>query len=168
MKTGYVCASGLNIVATVERQGRQLLAVVLGATSGRERGELAAQMFLRGFSGQLPGQGIGITSLANTSGVPKDMRPFICGKQAKAYVAQRAEEFPFGLEGQPTYLADEVAGITYEASALGKLRVVPLPRPRPLWAPAPRALMSPEVTPAKSTSIPLPRPRPSVRLALRP
>ena len=40
MKTGYVCASGLNIVATVERGGRRLLAVVLGGSSARERNEL--------------------------------------------------------------------------------------------------------------------------------
>ena len=46
MKTGYICQSGLNIVATVERDGRSLLAVVLGASSARERNELAAQLFL--------------------------------------------------------------------------------------------------------------------------
>src|SRR5690606_35493966 len=35
MKTGFVCASGLNMVATVERNGRHLLGVVLGASSAR-------------------------------------------------------------------------------------------------------------------------------------
>ena len=37
MKTGFVCASGLNMVATVERNGRRLLAVVLGGSSGHNR-----------------------------------------------------------------------------------------------------------------------------------
>ena len=53
MKTGYICQSGLNIVATVERDGRSLLAVVLGASSVRERNELTAQLFLRGLAGEL-------------------------------------------------------------------------------------------------------------------
>ena len=53
MKTGYICQSGLNIVATAQRDGRSLLAVVLGASSARERNELTAQLFLRGLSGAL-------------------------------------------------------------------------------------------------------------------
>ena len=52
MKTGYVCSSGLNMVATAERNGRNLMAVVLGASSGRERGEIAAQLMLDGFAGR--------------------------------------------------------------------------------------------------------------------
>ena len=50
MKTGFICASGLNIVATVERQGRSLMAVVLGGSSARERNEMTAELFLRGLS----------------------------------------------------------------------------------------------------------------------
>ena len=38
MKTGFICASGYNIVASAKRDGRQLIAVVLGSrTSGRRR-----------------------------------------------------------------------------------------------------------------------------------
>src|SRR5207249_11533610 len=33
MKTGVMCASGFNLVATASRDGRRLIAVVLGATS---------------------------------------------------------------------------------------------------------------------------------------
>jgi D-alanyl-D-alanine carboxypeptidase len=60
------------------------------------------------------------------------MRPKLCGKEAKAYVAQRAIDFPMGLKGQPSYLTDDVHGLTYTATDLGVILTdVPLPRPRP-------------------------------------
>jgi D-alanyl-D-alanine carboxypeptidase len=131
MKTGFVCASGLNIVATVERDGRQLLAVTLGASSARERNELTAQLVLRALSGQLGGQGKTVLDIANRAGAPTNMRSLICGKEAKAYVAEREAEFPMGMKGQPSYLTDQIDGLVYRATDLGQLRNVPLPRPRP-------------------------------------
>jgi D-alanyl-D-alanine carboxypeptidase len=132
MKTGYICASGLNIVATMERDGRSLIAVVLGGSSARERNELAAQLFLRGLSGALEPTGRMVTQLANLDGDPTDMKPLICGAKAKEYVKQRQEAFPYGLKGQPSYLTDEIAGPVYVATDLGKIVTgIPLPRPRP-------------------------------------
>lgn len=49
-KTGFVCASGFNLVATAERGGRTLIAVVLGAYSGIERTVTAAQLLDAGFA----------------------------------------------------------------------------------------------------------------------
>jgi len=132
MKTGYICASGLNIVATMERDGRSLIAVVLGGSSARERNELAAQLFLRGLSGALEPTGRMVTQLANLDGDPTDMKPLICGAKAKEYVKQRQEAFPYGLKGQPSYLTDEIAGPVHVATDLGKIVTgIPLPRPRP-------------------------------------
>ena len=137
MKTGYICASGLNIVATVERGGRKLMGVVLGGSSARERGEMAAQMFLRGFSGAVTSNGKSVLAIANDlKAEPVDMKANLCGKQAKAYVAARQAEFPMGLKGQPSYLNDDVHGRTYAATDLGRMRNVPLPRLRPAYAPA--------------------------------
>jgi D-alanyl-D-alanine carboxypeptidase len=135
MKTGYVCASGLNIVATIERQGRSLLAVVLGGSSARERNELTAELFLRGLSGAVSGNGLSVLNVANSKGEPVNMRPLICGKEAKAYVAEREAAYPLGLKGQPSYLTDQINGATYTATDLGILRDVPLPRRRPGYAP---------------------------------
>jgi D-alanyl-D-alanine carboxypeptidase len=135
MKTGYICSSGLNIVATVERSGRSLVAVVLGGVSARERNELAAQLFLKGLSGAAKSTGKNVVALKNIDEAPVDMRPLICGKKAKTYVKQREAEFPMGLKGQPSYLTDEIEGAVYVATDLGKLVDVPLPRPRPDWAP---------------------------------
>lgn len=135
MKTGYVCASGLNIVATVNRGGRELLGVVLGGSSARERNEMTAELFLRGLSGAVKGTGKSVVDLRNSDGVPVNMRPLICGKESKAYVAQREEAYPLGLKGQPSYLTDEIDGVIYSATDLGIIVNVPLPRPRPGYAP---------------------------------
>lgn len=132
MKTGYICASGLNIVATMQRDGRSLIAVVLGGSSARERNELAAQLFLRGLSGALGPTGRTVVQLANRDTEPTDMKPYICGAKAKEYVKEREAAFPMGLKGQPSYLTDDIAGPTYVATDLGKIVTgIPLPRPRP-------------------------------------
>ncbi len=132
MKTGYICASGLNIVATMKRNGRSLIAVVLGGSSARERNELAAQLFLRGLSGALQPTGKTVVQLGNRNVDPTDMKPYICGAKAKDYVKQREAEFPMGLKGQPSYLTDEIVGPIHVATDLGKIVTgIPLPRPRP-------------------------------------
>jgi len=136
MKTGYVCASGLNIVATVERGGRSLIAVVLGGISARERNEMTAELILRGLSGAAQGRGQSLIDIANLDAPPVSMRSRICGKEAKAYVAEREAAYPYGLKGQPTYLSDDFNGVVYEATDLGIIVDVPLPRPRPGNAPA--------------------------------
>src|SRR3984885_9193810 len=43
MKTGFICASGFNLVATATRGNKQLIAVVLGAPSGPARAVKAAE-----------------------------------------------------------------------------------------------------------------------------
>lgn len=136
MKTGYVCASGLNIVASVERNGRSYVVVVLGASSARERNELAAELVVKADGGELTGTGQSVVGLRNAAGEPVNMAPLICGKKAKAYLAEREKEFPMGLEGQPTYLGDKIEGTVYAATDLGDIVTgVPLPRPRPGYVP---------------------------------
>src|SRR5476649_3031100 len=39
MKTGFICASGYNVVASATRNGRRLIAIVLGAYSGSVRAQ---------------------------------------------------------------------------------------------------------------------------------
>lgn len=160
MKTGYVCSSGLNIVATADRRGRSLMAVVFGGSSGRERGEMAASLLDRGFSGELRGTGRLITNLGNTGGQPTDMRPYLCGTEAADYVAERKRDFPWGLEGQPSYLDDDIAPREVRVSVLGRLRDIPLPRKRPYYA-APVEILPAVVTVEAGGGVPLPRPRPN-------
>src|ERR1700744_1833677 len=48
-KTGFICASGYNLVGSATHDGRRLIAVVLGASSGKMRAVRAAQLLERGF-----------------------------------------------------------------------------------------------------------------------
>src|SRR6185369_4431838 len=49
MKTGFICDSGFNVVASATRDGHKLIAVVLGETTGRERSMRAASLLEHGF-----------------------------------------------------------------------------------------------------------------------
>ncbi|WP_332711558.1 D-alanyl-D-alanine carboxypeptidase family protein [Pelagibacterium mangrovi] len=132
MKTGYVCSSGLNIVATVTRGGRQLMAVTLGANSARERGEMTAQMLFSGFAGGYRGMGVNVVNIANNTTIaPVDMRANICGADAQTYAQERMDIFSAGLDGQISYLTDTIVPPTHTISTLGRLANIPLPRPRP-------------------------------------
>ena len=61
MKTGFICASGYNLVATATRNGSRLIAVVLGANSVTARAVKAAQLLERGF---IAGQSVLAAALA--------------------------------------------------------------------------------------------------------
>ena len=177
MKTGYVCASGLNLVADVDRNGRRLMAVVLGGSSGRDRNERAAELLLKGLSGAATGTGQNILALPNAVGAaPVDMRPNICGKGAAEYVKAQEAAFPMGLKGQPSYLTDTVAALEHVATDLGRVRTgILLPRPRPAHTPAfpvvqdvaantaTEAGLRPGLDLATNPGIPYPRPRPVFR-----
>ncbi|MEO5805868.1 D-alanyl-D-alanine carboxypeptidase family protein [Devosia sp.] len=175
MKTGFICASGLNMVVTVERNGHRLLAVVLGGSSARDRNERTAELVLRGLNGELNGTAQNILSVTNNIGTPAvDMRQLICGKGAAAYVKAQEAAFPMGMKGQPSYLNDDVAPRVYQATNLGRVRPnIDLPRPRPMHvAVFPVAVAEPVIAGLDATlrpglpvaggsAIPFPRPRPS-------
>jgi D-alanyl-D-alanine carboxypeptidase len=93
MKTGYTCPSGLNLAASAERNGRTLIAVVLGARSAQERTELTASLLSRGFRmwagpsrPQLASFGAG-----PSRGSPVNMREQVCGKQVPVEDEDTAE-----------------------------------------------------------------------------
>jgi D-alanyl-D-alanine carboxypeptidase len=49
LKTGFTCDSGYNVIASATRDGRRLMAVVLGESSGNERAIRAASLLEYGF-----------------------------------------------------------------------------------------------------------------------
>ena len=89
MKTGFVCASGYNIVVSATRGGRKIVAVVLGGRSGGERNLRAAKLLDHGFRRfswrALFGKNIDkLTIQASlTEGAP-NLRSKICGGRRKA------------------------------------------------------------------------------------
>jgi D-alanyl-D-alanine carboxypeptidase len=81
-KTGFICAAGYNLVASATRNGKRLIAVVLGASSGQARAVKAIQMLDRGFnSDQLswlrPSLGT-VDSLAPIDASPPNLRDEMC------------------------------------------------------------------------------------------
>lgn len=50
LKTGFICDSGYNVVASATRDGHRLIAVVLGEISGHERSVRAAALLEHGFN----------------------------------------------------------------------------------------------------------------------
>ena len=51
MKTGFTCASGYNMVASAERDGRRLIGVVLGSRNGGQRTQEMKRLLDAGFTG---------------------------------------------------------------------------------------------------------------------
>jgi D-alanyl-D-alanine carboxypeptidase len=49
LKTGFICDSGYNVVASATRDGRKLIAVVLGERTGAERSVRASNLLEHGF-----------------------------------------------------------------------------------------------------------------------
>ena len=87
MKTGFICASGFNVVATATRGGRKLIVVVFGSRSGMVRSEKAAQLFERGFSAGgiswlMPSFGT-VEGLQPVAAAPPNLRDEMCGRHRK-------------------------------------------------------------------------------------
>src|SRR5205085_10954120 len=87
MKTGFICASGFNVVATATRHGRKLIVVVFGSRSGAARSEKAAQLFEKGFasgglSWLMPSLGT-VDALQAVAAAPPNLRDEMCGKHRK-------------------------------------------------------------------------------------
>ena len=96
MKTGFICASGYNVVASATRNGRRLIAIVLGAYSGAVRAQKAAQLLERGFnSGGLswltPSLGT-VDALAPIDAQPPNLRDEMCGGHRRKPAAEDNEE----------------------------------------------------------------------------
>ena len=86
-KTGFICASGYNLVASATRNGRRLIAVVLGASSGTARAVKAAQLLERGFSQDSlswlrPSLGT-VENLVPVDASPPNLREEMCGGHHK-------------------------------------------------------------------------------------
>jgi D-alanyl-D-alanine carboxypeptidase len=146
MKTGFVCASGFNLVASATRDGRTLVAVVLGEKSQERRAEKAADMLAKGFSGASAG-GATLADLP-PSGVQTgaiDMRSTVCTEGAEADRWDGRE-----VEGKMVLNSPDIKAMTREPNTvlvglgnaggksgsivelgLDDLSRIPIPTPRP-------------------------------------
>ena len=112
MKTGYTCPAGYNLVASATREGRTLMAVVIGATSVKSRNEAAAGLLAKGFSQPTAG-GLTLATLKPSgAGVDQatNMREALCTKAGSTALRKKERELAAKLkkEGKPepaSYLA---------------------------------------------------------------
>jgi len=133
-KTGYLCASGFNVVASLERQGRRIIAVVLGRPSAIERDAWAALLMEAAFQSQGSG---GLDALPPSAEPAMDLRRHACGHKLpdettdaerawmsafQAVPKQPAIPILVGLVSSPAPVAAAPTRIPMQAA-----EVVPLP-----------------------------------------
>ncbi|MDB5578615.1 MAG: peptidase [Bradyrhizobium sp.] len=134
-KTGFICASGYNLVASATRNGKRLIAVVLGSSSGTMRAVRAAQLLERGFADNSltwlrPSLGT-VDNLVPIDASPPNLRDEVCGPKRKR---------PATDEDADTVASNGSAGggesaITFFTAGLQ----APMAKPSELMAAAPAA-----------------------------
>jgi D-alanyl-D-alanine carboxypeptidase len=95
-KTGFICASGYNLVGSATRNGKRLIAVVLGSTSGHMRAVRAAQLLERGFANNglswlRPSLGT-VDNLVPIDASPPNLRDEMCGGKRKKPATDEDED----------------------------------------------------------------------------
>ena len=95
-KTGFICASGYNLVGSATRNGKRLIAVVLGSTSGHMRAVRAAQLLERGFANNglawlRPSLGT-VDNLVPIDASPPNLRDEMCGGKRHKPASDEDEE----------------------------------------------------------------------------
>jgi D-alanyl-D-alanine carboxypeptidase len=96
MKTGFICASGYNLVATASRDNKQLIVVVLGAPSGAARAMKAAELLETGFT-QNPLTWL-LSSLTNVNSLtpidvaPPDLSDQMCGPHRHRHQSDESDD----------------------------------------------------------------------------
>jgi D-alanyl-D-alanine carboxypeptidase len=164
MKTGFVCASGFNLVATASRRGRRLIGIVLGAPSSPVRSEKAARLLEFGFNGSgtlswlTPSLGT-VESLTPIAAAPPNLYDETCGPNRRRPAAESDEDEANSGEN----------GNTIQISSLQP------PKNGPLLGPLVPSMPPIVVTvgPAKpiapaAVAAPLPLPRPTTTASLPP
>jgi D-alanyl-D-alanine carboxypeptidase len=118
MKTGFICSSGFNVVASATRNGRHLVTVVLGAPSANERTIKAAELFDRGFNSKVNFTNPELAALpASASTSPPDMRPVICDRRGPMPQEEDAPAVTETDSNIPNLFSSEVMAFAGDAAA---------------------------------------------------
>lgn len=144
MKTGFVCESGFNQIGSATRDGRTLVAVVLGEQSAITRAEAAAKLLDQGFATRA-GSSVTVAALPNYGGDNSvgNMRQEICVKkpaheqsEAPAVAAKDKPKSPYQVKlVAPTLVAVGLGGATgpLPKAMVGKVEYADVPVPG--WRP---------------------------------
>jgi D-alanyl-D-alanine carboxypeptidase len=137
-KTGFICASGYNLVASATRNGKRLIAVVLGASSGQMRAVRAAQLLERGFANNTlawlrPSLGT-VENLVPIDASPPNLRDEMCsGKRHKPASDEDDDQLVASNAGGAN--SGDSPSVTFFAAGLQP----PMVKPSELLAAAPAA-----------------------------
>ena len=150
MKTGYICASGFNLVASATRDNRTIVAVVLGAEGPIVRERLAAEVIENGFNTNPRSIRETVEDLPHSDGPPADISAAICSAAGRTQRANereseetRTETFgsPYMVEMTrppatvPVALGGAAAGRGFDAGiSMIAAYAIPIPTPRPTQA----------------------------------
>lgn len=170
LKTGFVCASGYNLAASATRDGRTLIAVVMGRASQTDRAVSAAKLLNEGFSKSGNGS---VFSSVDRGARPVNMRPVLCTPEARAarydpasgnavikseYLQPRQisslilDVTPGGIDGPPSAAMQERIFTSF--------REIPVPSIRPAFDPLTGRIQLPAIGTVNTGLIALPTPRP--------
>ena len=151
MKTGYTCPAGWNVVASATRNGRTLVAVVIGEETADDRDVKAAMLLEKAFSvsGFAAPRLASMRPTGQFQNVATNMRSAICTKEARQRIAARRNaegklvirspylhemDRPRRIVAIEVGEADEPKQAT--APTPGRLaKKVPIPTPRPDYVP---------------------------------
>jgi D-alanyl-D-alanine carboxypeptidase len=141
MKTGFICNSGFNLVASATRGGRSMLVVVLGAYSATRRAETAARLLDKGFQSWGVGR-VGVDAYLGTAETyePVNLRLEVCGRRKRHEAEEIAEgDTPTSPLGPRVSIMEPVRVVTMtgKPAAVGAAIPakavtggMPVPRPR--------------------------------------
>lgn len=162
MKTGYICSSGFNLVATATRGGETVLVVVLGEASPESRAITAATLFDAAFQLEPSPARINLPAYrpVATTAAPADLRSEMCPDTPGVAATELIDSDAVLVQaiGPRLPVRDPVVIFTGGANMNARIQVhIPLPRPRP--DPYPRDALG-VINPGVFAGVPLPRPRP--------
>ena len=138
-KTGFICASGYNLVASATRNGKRLIAVVLGASSGQMRAVRAAQLLERGFANNTlswlrPSLGT-VDNLVPIDASPPNLRDEMCGGKRKRPASDEDEDTVAINAGAGGTAGNGESAVSFFTAGLQP----PMAKPSELLAAAPAA-----------------------------
>lgn len=148
MKTGFVCESGFNLIGSATRNGRTLVAIVLGAKDAQTRAVDAAALLDAGFANQSAGAQTvsALPFYGDAAREPISQRPIICPTpvkgQKQAQPSEQAEEkqespFKKKLDHPPKLVDVGLGGATgpVPLASRGKSEEEVADVPIPSWRP---------------------------------
>ena len=143
MKTGFICASGYNMIAAATRSGRTMMAVVFGASSSTQRNETAAHLLDQGFGTWFGTNKPDLDTFhaGRTSMTPANLHDVVCGKRVKqeddgdsADTSTKSSLGPRFALMDPVPVYTGRVGSDASATAIFPGSKMPLPRLRPKYA----------------------------------